>query len=187
MKAYADFKQWLIGLDSKTLYKYSGLFLACIVLSFVIVFYFYTSRRDDALRKIQATNARRQEIYNLIARSTTVKKQQHDVEALLTKDKNFLIAQFFKNVLGDIQLDSYSTKIPEVTEEDLDQDYVQIKLSASLSGINMRQLTDLLYKIEQNPRVFITELDIVKNNKASAIDCNIVISTLQPKSPTVTE
>ncbi len=50
-----------------------------------------------------------------------------------------------------------------------------------MSGINMRQLVELLDSIESNERVYMIDLEILNSQKNKAIDVNMTIATLKLK------
>lgn len=186
MAIYTRLIDFIKNLDDRSFRLYGGLVLLTIIVIFGGMFYYYWRAQEILLRRLRRINQERAEIQTLINCYATVKKQQQEVEDLLQKDRNFLIAQYFKNILSELGLENKSTREPELIEDDLENEYSQIRLAASLSGLNMKQLTDLLYKLEQSPRVFLVEVDITKTPKVPTIDSNIVISTLQPKSPIAT-
>jgi hypothetical protein len=182
MKWLSQLKDFIINLNERSRYLYGAAFVFTLFLLFGGLLYYYWSARDTLLRRIKRINQEREEIQAVIMRYATVQKQQQQVQALLTKDKNFLIERYFRDIVNELGLEQKNTKAPEITEEDLGNEYSRLKLSASFTGLSMQQLTELLYRLEKNPRVSLVELDILKTPKAPTVDSNIVIATLQPKA-----
>ena len=60
---------------------------------------------------------------------------------------------------------------------------IEIKLDVSFGDINMKELVELLYKIEQNERVYTKDLKITKNLKKPSIDVSMVIATFEATAP----
>ncbi len=50
---------------------------------------------------------------------------------------------------------------------------------SAFAAMTMQQLVDLLYKIEQNERVYTKDLKITKKSKSPTIDVSLVIATLE--------
>ena len=71
------------------------------------------------------------------------------------------------------------SKEADWSTQELVPGYTEIKLDVGLSGLNMKQLVDLLYKIEQNERVYTKDLKIIKNLKSPTIDVTLVIATFE--------
>ena len=110
-----------------------------------------------------------------------VKKQRQDVNTLLEKDKDFRIKGYFNDLLEYLNISGNKIK-SEISEEDLDNEYTEIKLEAHLINLNTRDLCNLLNEIEKSERVYTKELEIFHfPKKPTTIEVNLTIATLQPK------
>ena len=156
-----------------------GIFLALLLVCGLII-YFYYSKTNSLLRDIKNVNSKRTEARELLTRNLAVNQQREKVDEILKKDKNFKIGNYFNTLAEQQRLSTY-VKDKQITTSDIEQGYTEIRLSVSIKNINMKQLVDLLEKIENNERVFTKKLDINKSEKLPVIDVDIVIATLEAK------
>lgn len=171
--------------QEKTLrfYYFAGFIGAFAIIMFGFMYYFYSSVHGLEQR-ISRINRQREETRTILQKHALVKQQQAEVDAILAKDSSFRIKEYFTSVINELGLMNNATKPAEVTEpQDLTPNYAEIKLDASFSDINMKQLVELLYKIEQNERIYTKELVITKAQKGRSLDVTLVIATLQQKTP----
>ena len=124
----------------------------------------------------------RKEVADLLGEFESVKKKEKEVSEILDQDRNFKIAQFMLNVMRDVDLAQNNSKEPELVEEELDNEYTEIKLVTSFVNLNMQQLCMLLTKIDQDERIYTKEVIITKVPKKPFIDVTLEIATLKPKS-----
>lgn len=170
-------------LDLKTFYLYLiGYAIGCFLICVLIVFYYYSS--VSALqKKIKNLANYREEIHEIMEKNTIIKQQQVIVEEMLTKDPNFKIAETFGKFLTELHLADKEDPRREINTTDLEENYRKIELSSKFENITMRDLTLLLEKIEQNPRIATNRLEITKSKKKpKTIEVSLTISTLLPKT-----
>jgi hypothetical protein len=184
MLGFEKIKNYIKNLDTRETYRLIGITLGVVILIVTIMLYTYSrgvKRLQETLVKV---NKQREEVRKILEKNARVQKQQFKVDDILAQNKNFKIKEYFNSVIQSLNLSNLVSKEPEISSEDLVTGYNAIKLDVSLSGLNMKQLTDLLYKIEQNERVYTKDLKITKNLRAPTIDVSLVIATFEATSTT---
>ena len=182
MKFLEPIQAYINKLDLKTFYIYIiGYGIACLLLCVFIIFYYY--RSINALnKKIRNINLYREEVHEILEKDAIIKQQQTIVEEILAKDPNFKIAETFGRFLAELNLTDKEDSRREINTTDLEENYRKIELSAKFENMTMQELTLLLEKIEQNPRIATNRLDIGKSKKnPKTIEVSLTISTLLPK------
>lgn len=170
-------------LDLKTFYLYLiGYAVGCFSICVLMIFYYYSS--VSALqKKIKNLASYREEIHEIMEKNAIIKQQQTIVEEMLAKDPNFKIAETFGKFLAELQITNKEKLPRDINTTDLEENYRKIELSAKFEDITMRDLTLLLEKIEQNPRIATNRLEITKSKKKpKTIEVSLTISTLLPKT-----
>lgn len=185
MKIFDNIRNFFILLEEKDFKKYALIFFVLIFTILGFIFYRYFSKVSHLKKEIQRTNIAREDAKQLLTKHQKVKRQKILVDEILEKDKKFKILQFFDSVVEKLNL-SNKVSDKKISQNDLensaDQDYIEIKLDVTLSGMNMKQVNDLLNEIENNERVYIKSLEITRPNSVPAVDVNITIVTLQFKA-----
>lgn len=171
----------LTNLDEQDFYRYAAFVLGGLLLCAGIIIYHYESKTSVYIKQARNINKERERAQDLLTRYEYVKQQQTEVSQLLNKDKNFKIREYFEGVIKNQALTSHVKKV-DVAESELGNGYSEIRLDASVEGINTKILTELLYEIEQKERVYTKELEIKKPSNSSAINVTLVIATLQPQT-----
>lgn len=174
-------KNYLDTLDVKEFKKYALIALACIValLSFLIFSYYRSAAHLKT--QISAINKKRKDVQGMLERYERVKKQQIEVNTILAKDKSFKIAQYFENLLTKLGIGSNKAQEPETLPKDVLDGYTEWTLYANLVNLNTKKLSELLYAIEQEERIYTKELEIEKSKKSQTINVKITIATLEQK------
>lgn len=182
LQAYID------NLDERQFKIYVLIFLAALGLfTGLILFRYYHSIRT-LKRKITTINKKRTSVRELLERNELVKRQQKDVDAILAKEKDFKISQFFENILSTLAISKDQVQSLETRSEDVLDGYTEWTLDARLNKLNMKKLTELLNEIEKEERIYTKELEIIKEQESPAIDVKITIATLEQKiTPEVVE
>jgi hypothetical protein len=177
-------KNFITKTDSKTFSYYMiGYISGCVLLCLVIIFFYYRSV-GVLQRKIKNINSSREEVLTILEKASAVQQQRSMVEETLTKDPDFKIGGYFKNLL--VKLNLRDKEIAEETSTaDLEENYRKSELSAKFEDMSMRELTELLQEIEQNSRIATNRLEITQSKKKPrTIEVNLTISTLLPKIET---
>lgn len=153
-----------------------------IIFAFIAAILFFYYRSIFRLKKeIVQINKKRTEVQQLLERSNQVQKQRIEVDAVLAKEKDFKISQFFDKVLKEASILQSQAQPPTVASEDVLDNYTQWTLDATIKNINMKKLTEFLNIIEQNERVFTKELEISRASSPTKINVRLVIATLEQK------
>lgn len=126
-------------------------------------------------------NELREETRILREKAEQVQMQRTAVNEILSKDPDFKIASYFDDTLNSLQLIAKKGKT-EIARTDREDAYQETELTAQIVDLNMKQITELLYAIEQTRRIYIKKVDIAKSKKGVSLELGIVIATLLPKT-----
>jgi len=170
------------GLDRQDFYKYIiiVLGLVCLVTGFIL-FRHYSKvwSLQDRLQNINDT--REETIKPVLKRMNRLVQQRKQVDDILARDKDFKIAGYFKELLEKQNLTNKKTT-ESASEMMLANGYTEIALNVRFNQMNMKELCELLEKIEKNERVYAKNLEIIKSTKApKTIEVGMTVATLQPK------
>jgi hypothetical protein len=183
MKFITKIKDYITEIDIQKMYRFMIIILFIVIIVVGFLFYNYMSRTHEWEKKIKRINQLRTQTRELLEKNEIVKQQKAYVEEILAEDKNFTLKNYFISLVQELQLGSTLTKDPTVSKpEVIDTDYAEIKLDASFSNINTKQLSQLLENLENNKRISLKELSITRALKTPSIDVTLVIATLQPQS-----
>lgn len=182
MKFLEPVNAFVNKLDLKTFYIYLISYgVGCLLICALMIFYYYSSI-GSLQKKIKNIASYRDEVHEIMEKNALIKQQQVIVEEMLAKDPNFKIAETFGKFVAELNLTDKESKRAEINTTDLEENYRKTELSAQFENMTMRDLTLLLEKIEQNPRIAINRLEITKpEKKPKTIDVSLTISTLLPK------
>jgi hypothetical protein len=180
----ARIRNFLKNLDMPEIYKYTGILLGAVALILGLILWNYYSGVQTLQKRLIAVNKQRTETRQLLEKNEQVLQQQAHVDAVLDRDKNFKIKEYFMAIVQKLGLSSLISKDADISANTLVNDYTEIKLDVGLSGMNMQQLVDLLYNIEQNERVYTKELKITKSLRSATIDVSLVIATFEANPQT---
>jgi hypothetical protein len=181
MALYTPLQNKLATIDERTWYKYLGAGLALFILILSAILFFYFRSVHTLQQRIESINEEREDTRKIIAKAAQIQKQRDMVNSLLQDDPNFKINEFMQDLL--IKLNIFNNFVSQNNSKiDRDNNFVENIMSYQIAGISMRQLTQLLSDIDENPRVFTKDLDITKSKKVPhAIDIGITIATMMPK------
>ena len=185
MKALEKIQNFIGSLNEKDFLKYTYIFLFIMLLISGFIVYRHFSKIGSLKKELQRINTSRQEAQVILTKDIQAKKQKAIVDDILDKGKNFKLSGYFDAVTNHMGLDK-NVKEKSTSESELEnltaQGYIEVKLNAIITDLNMQQLTELLDEFEKNERIYTKSLEITKANKTPTIDVNLVIATLQPKS-----
>lgn len=177
-------KLFIEELDEKTFYRYAALFIAaCTLLSGTIGFFYYR-RVATLIKQIKRINRLREEdVRVLLEDAHQVEQQRAAVDAILSQDIDFKIAGYFKNLLEKLNLQDKIVTEAEATTVEREDNYRESELNAKFGDLNMKEVTELLQELEQNPRISTKRLEITASKKKQkTVDVQITITTLLPKT-----
>ena len=185
MQVMQYIKDFIRNLDEREFLRYLAVVLGSLVLVLGFLIFFNSSKVNSLQLRLKRINKQREETREILQKHAIVKQQQAEVDAILAKDPTFKIKEYFTGIVAELNLIQNNTKQAEVSEpQDLDNGYSEVKLNAGFTDLNMKQLCELLYKIEQNERIYTKEIVITKSLKTPTIDVTLVVATLQPKAAT---
>lgn len=165
--------------DSKELWIYYGIFMGLFVMILGIVIYSHSSQMTKLTNELKAINKNRDRAQIILQKNKAVIEQQEAVKTIIAQEPNFYIGQYFTELVKQLNLEGSLTRDPERSEHDIGNEYLERKLGVTLSNMTMQQLCNLLYKIEQTPRVYTKELKMIKNIKNGLLDVTLIIATLE--------
>src|ERR1700678_3538155 len=103
MVLFDQIQSFFDSIETKTFYNYLlGYMIACVLIFFVSIFYFYSS--TNALqKKIKSINSSREdEVRVILETAARVKQQQIMIEEILSQDVDFKIAGYFEDTLNKL-------------------------------------------------------------------------------------
>jgi len=167
---------------SKNEFKKSCLiFLVVFTISSGSILFYRNNKLKSLNKELRKLNLRRTQVQEILSKNFKVNHQQELVNALLEKDKNFLILHYFESVIQDLNLRSNLTQkpIPIIHEPEAlkNKGYSEVSLEIKLNNLNMLQVTQLLEAIETNKRIYTKSLDI--ESTGSKVNILLIIATLK--------
>ena len=182
MEIIKKIDDFLRSLERKDFYIYVSATLGVLCVFLALFFWQYYSSGSYYYGEIESINEKRSDVIKrLFEREKKIKLEQKEVDKLLAKDPNFKIKQYIEQLLQDLRLQG--KKGASSTSSIEQENYRENSLQISFAGMNMKELCELLKKIEETKRVFIKRVDIQKSKKiANTIDVSLEIATLFPKS-----
>ncbi len=177
----ADIRNAIRELDIKTFYRYIALFSIIVIALVGLLAYWQRRRINGFVLRMNRVNKQREVVKGILQEHMSIVEQRAAVDTILNRDKNFKIPQYFELLLKEVGLANKMSKTPTITENDLNNGYEEVQLDTSFRDIDTKQLSELLYKIEKNDRVYTKEVVVIKQPKVDKVDVTLVIATLQPK------
>ncbi|TET34787.1 hypothetical protein E3J61_02380 [Candidatus Dependentiae bacterium] len=180
---------YISNLDEKRFYQYLIGFLCTIGLLMLLIMFQYYRSVSSLKSEIAQINVAREQARTILDKGQIVKKEQREIDAIIAKDENFKIGQYFEDLLAKLGLSNKVDKDSlEVSSPEREGKYREEVLTAKFSGMTMKELTELLQELEFNKRVFTKELEITASQKPpNSIDVTLTIATLEPKPKDSTE
>jgi len=172
-------QKFLDTLDEKTFYKYLGIASLGLFLVIGLIIFNYYRTTSYWHAKIETTNELREDIQLLLTKAQQIKTMQAEANRMLAEDEDFKIRGYFENLLNQLRIPAQNIVEINITPVDRDTKIRENILTAKLTDMNMKQLTELLEEIEQNKRVYIKEVEITKSKKRpNTIDISLTFATL---------
>lgn len=182
MEVSQKINEFLQTINNKQFYIYSSVFIGSILFIEGFVLWRYYKKTATLKKEINFINMSREEAQDIFTRAQRVEKQQKEVDAILSQDKNFKIAGYFKDMITQLGLNE-KQKIAQPQSIDRDDNYVETVINAKFTQMNMKDITTLLQNIEQNARLYTKELEIVRSTKMpNTLEVKIIVATLLPKT-----
>lgn len=175
-------QNYVTSLDRQHLYRFMGGVLAGIVVLILLVVYLRYSYIEQGLTQLADLNEQREKIKVIVTSAERVKKQREEVDAMLAKDESFTISGYLETVLKKLNL-SDKTTIGEYSQVDRENGYRESTRKIRLTGMNMKQVCELLRELEHNERIYTKDLEIVRSSRQpQTIDVMLSVATLEPRT-----
>ena len=169
------------SLSEKEFRNYFMIAVSIVIIGTGFIIYRYYANIHRLNNRLAILNEQREEIKQLLERYELVQQQKQGVDALLAQDTNFKIAGYFGDVLTQLALTNNKISEPELSQDELENGYTEITLSASLQNMNMKTITQLLDTLEKKQRIYTKALELSRPSQAASITINIIIATLEPQ------
>ncbi len=174
-------QEYINKLDQKRFIQYSSFLLGGIILIVALLMFHYYWRISGLKKKLETVQEQRDETKVLLKRAQKIKQEKKKVDDLLAKDRDFKISGYFKELIGKLGLTQKLSK-SETVPSQLENKYLENILTATFTGMTMKELTELLQEFEITKRIYMKELIISRSEtQENSIDVTLVAATLEPK------
>ena len=172
---------FVTNLDRTQYMRYMLIGLCCILFaSGGIVIQYY--RSTGAIKKrIGRLNQYREQTQEILQRAHDVAAQRNSVNELLAEDIDFKIGGYFNELINSLNLSNKKKGIDTLQTIERDDSYLEQNVTAKFVDMNMKELATLLVELQNNPRIFVRELEIKRAEKIpGTIEVTLIIATLLP-------
>jgi type II secretory pathway component PulM len=181
MSVIDSINQWLSSLDTKVYYRYIAGFLAVTALLVCLLIYYYYSSINYYKRQIRIVNNQREEVQTLLEKAALIDQQKREVISIIDEDPGFKIVAYFADVLKELNLTDKSDRT--ITQEQPSEPYNVKILQARFNEVTMKEVVELLDKLDKNKRIYIKDLEIERSKKNNRrIDARLSIATFEKRS-----
>jgi hypothetical protein len=172
---------FLTRLDRRQFIRYMLISLGIIgALSIGIVIQLYRSTTSFK-KRIGRLNQYREQTQEILQRAHDVATQRAAVNELLAEDVDFKIGGYFNELVASLNLTNKKKGIDTLQTIERTDNYLEQNVTAKFVDMNMKELTTLLVELENNPRIFVRELEIKRAEKTpGTIEVTLIIATLLP-------
>lgn len=176
-------KNYILQLDEKTFYVYLGSLLTAIVFMVSFGIYMHFNAIEDIKEELIQLNDQREEATQLFEKLKEVKQQEKTVDTIIKNDPDFKLGGYLNTLITKLSLQD---KITERSSSSIDREgkYRESILNIRFSSMNIKLITELLSEIENNQRVYVKSLDIIRSKNPMLLDGTLIIGTLQLKTIT---
>lgn len=169
--------------ETADLYKAFGIFFALFFFFFGALFYLHYRKVTRYTSELKKMVSLRTQTKRIVSDYKIVKAQKEKVEEILAQDKTFRIGETYQSIVQKVGIfPKLQEPITPVTGETI-SGKTEVQVSSRFSGINMKQVVDLLSQIAQVPRLYTKDLTIKKTPNTLAVDIDITVATLEPSEP----
>lgn len=179
MEALIKFRNFIKSLEDKDFYKYCAIAGSVILLLLGLIFFIFWSKVNRYTNEFMEINKLRNSTKTILTDYKIVNQQRAKVEEILAQNKNFILAKAYKDIIDELNLGSFQSEEPKRSQGQIVGDKIETILSGSLSGISMKQLTDLLSEIANVEQIYPKDLVIKKSPNKNAVDIELTIATLE--------
>ncbi len=167
-------------LDSKILLRYGIAFPLFVTACICGIHLIFTWQIKKAITHIESINVKRTAIEKLLARKSYVDMQRSNIHAILDKDPYFKFKEYCSQVIHNLHLDSKIGKggLSTPTEQNINNNYLELLMADTMTGLSTKELVTFLIEIESNPRVYLKEIKITTIAERG-IDISYVVAALK--------
>jgi hypothetical protein len=181
MKVLANIRNAIIELSNKDFYKYLVLFLLGFTFIIALVLFRYYRSIDNLHETIEFTNDLRLRTKKILYEKKEVKKNKRRVDELIKKEESFKISGYFSQVLTTLNLNAKKVT-GDTTHIDHENNYRESIFKVKLSDMSMKEVCELISKLDEKDRIYIKSLDLVKSKRnRRSLDVTLTITTLESK------
>ena len=163
MSMFTSLKNYIDAWDQKEFRNYTASAFGIILLLLAIILFLYYRNVSYIRSRTTAINKQRLVVRELVSRYDLVKKQQVGVDAILAKEKDFKISQYFEQLLQKLGLTANKTQDVETMSEEVLDGYTEWTLYANLTTMNTKKMSELLHAIELEERIYTKEVEIERS------------------------
>lgn len=182
MSMFTSLKNYIDAWDQKEFRNYTAIAFGIILLLLAVILFLYYRNVSYIRSRTTAINKQRLVVRELVSRYDLVKKQQVGVDAILAKEKDFKISQYFEQLLQKLGLTANKTQDVETMSEEVLDGYTEWTLYANLTNMNTKKMSELLHAIELEERIYTKEVEVERSTtNPNALNVKLTIATLEPK------
>jgi|GEM_PF-3501306 len=175
-------RDFIKSLDDQLFYRYAAIIIAVVIVIMSGLMYWQIHSLNKEDKKLVVLGREREKTEKIVRDYKKFDQQRKEVDAILSKDESFKIKEQYQDIVQQVGLAQYQKEEPIVSPGGPVGDKSEIRLSASLDGINMKQLTDLLMAIASNERIYPVELELKKSSGLTpSLEVELKIATLESK------
>ena len=150
-------------------------FLLCTGISFQL----YRTTSALSKRIIEINDEREETVQEILEYSADVKHQQEELNRILSEELDFKIAGYFNKLLEGLGITDKQVSIETPSQVRIDDTYRESILRAKFDTMNMREVTELLQRLEKNKRISTKQLEIVTSSKQpGTLQVQLTIATM---------
>jgi hypothetical protein len=178
---FTQFILWIEQIDRHQMQKYIYIVIGIILGLTVLLGWQYFNTVAKLNKKINSINGIREDVRGMRQMMLQVNTQRTAVNEMLAEEVNFKIVAFFNSVLAKLNIVD-NKKTEEVSQIDREDQYRETELNVTMADMDMKQVTELLFELEQKKRIYIKKLDIEKSKKGqNTLEIILIIATLSNK------
>ncbi len=172
-------RDFIKGLEEADYYKYFGAFFGGFLLLFGLLVYIHYSKVHKYQNALKRVESLRSQTKKIVSDYKVVLAQREKVEEILEQNKDFRIGEAYQSIVQKVGLASRMHDVSAPTTGESISGKTEVLVTSHFSGINMKQLTDLLSEIAAVQRLYVKELDIKKSPQSQTVDVDITVATLE--------
>jgi hypothetical protein len=176
--------QFINSLGRKKFQQYASIYLGCVLAIVGLILYLNykkISGPKGLKKKIVFLNQQREEVQEILTTDEEVNHQKTIVDRTL-KQRSFRLKHYFEHIINKLNLKKNlqkHTALVSNLEHLRSQGYSEVRVEASLTNLNTKQLVELLDEIEKTDIIHTKYLEVTRPGKTQVIDVMLTIATLQ--------